>query len=83
MFVEFVTKSISQGEIGLACFGEKLHGQGEYLVEATRKRREAGEHVSHCGRMIFPADSPLTRTPEEKEVDDEAVRMVGAGGRTT
>lgn len=75
-------KDIIAKELEYACFydGEKIHGQGEYLIESTRKRRQAGEYISHCSRLIFSADSPLTRTPHEREVDDEAVRMLEAEG---
>ena len=71
-------KDIIDRELEYACFydGEKIYGQGEYLLESTRKRQAAGEYISLCGRLIFPADSPLTRLPHEKEVDDEAVRML-------
>ena len=71
-------KDIIAKELEYACFydGEKIHGQGEYLLESTRKRQAAGEYISHCGRLIFSADSPLTRLPHEKGTDDEAVKML-------
>lgn len=74
-------KVIIDDELMYARFydGEKIHGQGEYLMEATRKRQQAGEYISCCSRMVFHADSPLTRTPEEKTIDDEAVRLIEAG----
>ena len=59
--------------------GEKIHGHGEYLMEATKNRQAGGEYISHCSRLIFDADSPLTRTPGEKRIDDEAIMLLEAG----
>ena len=59
--------------------GEKIHGHGEYLMGATKNRQNSGEYVSYCSRLIFDADSPLTRTPGEKLIDDEATAMLEAG----
>ena len=61
--------------------GDKKNSAGAFLSPEVEARFKAGEYIPHNGRLVFQQDSTWKQTPEERAVDETAIRMLD-GNRT-